>query len=719
MAESGPISLATSGGYRLLNGLLLILVLLVAGLLGWHSLTDLDIWFHLRAGQDLLAGNGFPQINTYAFTDPEHPWLNHEWLFQALTAWTAPAAPLQSGEAIGWNVLRLLLILTITSLLALGDGNLKRLRSGSSPLTTSLTALVVLVGLFLLWPRFNLRPELFSYVFFVLLVRGADAHYRRPAPQNIWQDPSLWRLGALIVIWAQCHGFAAIGPIVLLLKVLALPLERANAKAGNKSPAWGPLATWAPVMLGLVALMLTPNLWRGLLFPIRALSQLNAETADLSQTVSELVPLLKTANSLNLTLISFKAALAWGVAFAVLGWGRVSVLRVLLFGLTAAAAVASQRNIAIFGLAFVLLHTGSRGNGLNPWWQQKLRLVGRPKISPTGPLLILAVLVISTVAWWAPRIVSNDFYLSEGVGRRFGAGSTPATYPRAAARQLTAPQGQRTFANLDAAAFLLGTTEAKLFIDGRTEAYPKTRWAQYGQVRGSGPAALNLLMRNEVSAVVLALSSGAFRDLARDLMASETWHVAAADAGGVLFLTGSRDAIRSVPHLLSEAGEALLATPDTDPTRQADLCLAASDLFQLDGNPAAARRTLALGLEVRPEHPNLNHNLGNLLLAEGDYSGARKHFVQALEKNPRLAGSALNAGVCHLRLQQPEAAVKSFRRALGIDPNQVGGWVNLAVALRGLGQHDDAVSALEKALALRPGDARLQGQLQQWRRADQ
>ena len=90
MAESGPISLAISGGYRLLNGLLLILVLLVAGLLGWHSLTDLDIWFHLRAGQDLLAGNGFPQINTYAFTDPEHPWLNHEWLFQALTAWTAP-----------------------------------------------------------------------------------------------------------------------------------------------------------------------------------------------------------------------------------------------------------------------------------------------------------------------------------------------------------------------------------------------------------------------------------------------------------------------------------------------------------------------------------------------------------------------------------------------------------------------------------------------------
>ena len=60
-----------------ISGATLLMVLGMAGVLAWHSLTDLDIWFHLRAGQDLLQGGGFPQLNTYSFADPTHPWLNH------------------------------------------------------------------------------------------------------------------------------------------------------------------------------------------------------------------------------------------------------------------------------------------------------------------------------------------------------------------------------------------------------------------------------------------------------------------------------------------------------------------------------------------------------------------------------------------------------------------------------------------------------------------
>jgi len=66
------------------------LVTLLAALLAWHSLTDLDIWFHLRAGRDLLSGHGFPHVNTYSFTDTSYTWLNHEWLFQAVLARIAP-----------------------------------------------------------------------------------------------------------------------------------------------------------------------------------------------------------------------------------------------------------------------------------------------------------------------------------------------------------------------------------------------------------------------------------------------------------------------------------------------------------------------------------------------------------------------------------------------------------------------------------------------------
>ncbi len=717
MPAKDPTALPTSNSSRF-SGLLglpaVLLVLIMAGLLAWHSLTDLDIWFHLRAGNDLLAGGGFPRVNTYSFTNTQYPWLNHEWLFQILTVWTAPAEPLVADNAAGWNGLRLVLIMALTSILALGDGNLKRLRSNLIPVGVALTSLTVAVGLLLIWPRFNLRPELLSYCFLVLLIRWTEEHYRRPMPATIWRDGSLWRLFGLVLIWAQCHGFAALGPVVLFLQVATRPFDQQHGQTATRANTWTAPALWTPVLLGILALVLTPNLWRGLLFPLRALSQLSSDTADLSQTVSELVPLLETANSLSLTLWTFKISVVWGVIFSILGWRQISPLRQVLFIATILAAVANQRNIALYGLSFVLLHTGNQGLWPTLWWRRTLGTTRVPTIPPLGQTVGLTLIVASLVAWWGPKVVSDEFYLSEGVGRRFGNGSTPAVYPRSAVAALPNQQGQRTFANLGAAAFVLGTSEARLYIDGRTEAYPKAQWADYLQLRQAGPTALTMLDKERVSAVVLALGSGAFSELAANLVASPRWSVSAAGGGGVLFLNRTDDSPSPNPGVLDGAARDLLTTSESHPTRRADLCLAAAKLYQLAGSTDQAQRALQAGLDASPNHPTVNHNLGNLLMAEGNFSAALPLFQKAVQVNRRLAGSALNAGVCQLRMQQPEPAIASFRRSLAIDNSQVGGWVNLAVALRGTGRHQEAISALEKALTLRPGDTRLQGQLRQW-----
>ena len=47
---------------------------------------DGDIWWILRAGEDLLRAGAVPHVNRYSFTSPAHPWVMHEWLFGVAAA---------------------------------------------------------------------------------------------------------------------------------------------------------------------------------------------------------------------------------------------------------------------------------------------------------------------------------------------------------------------------------------------------------------------------------------------------------------------------------------------------------------------------------------------------------------------------------------------------------------------------------------------------------
>ena len=215
-------------------GILPVIIPVLTGLLlSWHSLGDLDIWFHLRAGRDLLDGQGVTSVNRYSFTEPDHPWVNHEWMFQVLAAMTGPETPppingVESPNVTGWNLMRsaltLLLLLTILG----GDRGISRLLGREGASAAAWTGVPVLAGLLLLWPRLTIRPELFSYLFFVLLVRWAEQYFRvspgrgptdGESPDGRWtalldpRRPAGLSL-LLTVVWAQFHGFASLAPLL-------------------------------------------------------------------------------------------------------------------------------------------------------------------------------------------------------------------------------------------------------------------------------------------------------------------------------------------------------------------------------------------------------------------------------------------------------------------------------------------------------------------------
>jgi len=676
------------------------MVLGLAVLLAYHSLADLDIWLHLRAGRDLLAGSGFPRVNSYSFTNPDYPWLNHEWLFQILAAGIAPTDVPPDVAADRLNIFRIILVLILSGAIWFALRRRSQRAHVAAPLSLCL-------GLLLMWPRFFVRPELVSYTLLVTLIVVVEKHFERRCPAHPWRDHSLWRIFAIVLVWAQFHGYAAVSFPLLLIAGFFQLLNKDQAR-------WSLLARFLPALVSLVALSCTPNFWHAWSYPFHALAQFQADRVDMTQTVSELVPLLKIPNALFLTIRGFQLSILWGILWIVLNFRQVPPLRILLYLVAVIAALLSERNIAIYGLTFVLLTTTYPDRRLlRPQWQEAI-LRHLPNISYRWQMTLVTVATAVVCLTWGAKVVDDTFYLGEGVGRRFGTGLTPTLYPLQTLHTLPAHQLRRTFANLDTAAFVLANSNAKLYIDGRTEAYPSERWGEYNTIKAGGARALDLLATNRVTAVILGLRSGAMLPLSRELLQSPDWRFVAADAASIIFVPTTANVATDKYSRLAAAAALIISKAHTDPTRYADTCLAAANLYTLAQQPDKALQALRQGLALRPGHPALNHNLGNILLAQNRFSEALGHFEAALARNPRQAGSALNAGVCQLRLQHPEEGIRRFEQSLAIDKNQYQAWANLAIALRSTGAWDESVSALRTAIALRPGDRRLEAQLQRW-----
>ncbi len=704
-----------------LQGIVVAAVLTVTLLLAWHPLEDLDIWFHLRAGTDQLAHGPLPAVNQYSFTEPRHPWLNHEWLFQALVHATAPHDALPSVDAAGWNLLRTALAGLLALLLVLGDGGLARLRGRADGTAAPGTGLVLLAALGLLWPRLMLRPELLSYIAIVLLVRWTEGLGTEVARDGLgalrprrWLDPRTraGRVWWLVLIWAQAHGFSSVAPLIVGIGLVGGAADgrlRRPTRAAWRAAGFGVLAM-------LVALLATPNGWQGLVFPLRAIGQFRGADADLRRTVAELTPLLASPDALHATILLFKASLIAGVLLGVTGWRRLGLLRLVLWAATAAAAFATQRALGPYAVAFALL--GLRYAPSLPQVSVPLaRLSARARLAWA---LGVATVMVAGAGLWVQGIVSDGFYLAEGVARRYGDGLAPAQYPLIAAGRLAGQPPSRVFANLGASGLLLGTTRAELYIDGRTEAYSPALWREYLEIKRGGDQALALLDARHVDRVCLAGPGGAFATLARDLLASHRWQLESAEGAGLLLrresLSPGPDAaplqeaakrselVRAARAQEQEARDGRLSA-----ARAADALLAAATLHGLAGDTGSQRTCLEQAAQRAPRHALAQHNLGNQLLAEGRFDLALERFRAAAAANRRLGGPRLNAGVCLMRLNRPAEAARWFEQATRLDSRGFEAWANLAVARNAAGDRAGALSAIDRALVLSPANARLTG----------
>jgi hypothetical protein len=175
-----------------------VLTLILVGLvfaLSRKGITDPDIWWHLHNAQFLVEHHTFMRADTYSFTVPGHPWINHEWLAEL---------PFYLGwRALGLGGIHAVMFVTL-ALIFLGILYLSYCESGHYKSSILATSFVVFLGCV----SFGPRTILFGYAYLVvLLIVLQKFRSRGNAP--------LWSLPPLFCLWANTHGSWSIGMIFL------------------------------------------------------------------------------------------------------------------------------------------------------------------------------------------------------------------------------------------------------------------------------------------------------------------------------------------------------------------------------------------------------------------------------------------------------------------------------------------------------------------------
>jgi hypothetical protein len=194
------------------RGVLLAVILAALVALSFNE-ADPDLWGHIQYGRDALTG-GLPATTTYSYIAEGYPWINHEILAELVLA--------VANDALGGTGLLLLKATFGIGVLSLMVWSAARQRTGL--LATAFVVLLAAMGLSNHW---TLRPQLFSYISFTLLLallswcfEGWEGTWQlrwpwrtpgtldesQPLVYSLFRMRFLWLVPILMMLWANAHG---------------------------------------------------------------------------------------------------------------------------------------------------------------------------------------------------------------------------------------------------------------------------------------------------------------------------------------------------------------------------------------------------------------------------------------------------------------------------------------------------------------------------------
>jgi len=291
---------------------------------------DLDLWWHLFAGETVLRTGHFIMRDPFSYTAYGLPWMDHERIAEVILAGAYLA-----GGVVGLKLFKLACAAVTFVLIALTTAE-----TDASQAIQSCVLMATAVGL---GPEIQFRPQLFTFICFSALMLLLARH-------NYGRSKRLWPVLPLMLLWANLHGGYLAGLLIFgLYGAAAIARDLAEGKNWRENAAC--FAILWPSALAMT--FVTPfglNNWRAIIRTLR-----NPMTHGLIEEWKPLITvMLPRVHHNPATAILYGVIIGLMAAFVItelLTPTLDDLPLALIAGLATIAAVAAIRNIEIAMIA--------------------------------------------------------------------------------------------------------------------------------------------------------------------------------------------------------------------------------------------------------------------------------------------------------------------------------------------------------------------------------
>lgn len=447
-----------------------------------QTLSDPDLWWHLKTGSIIVGTRSIPHADAYSYTVPGKAWVVQEWGSEVILHGLREAFGLYG--IFFWRALMLLLVYALV-------GRLLVRRMGNSIGTWVLLALVAYGGS----ANWTERPNLFSFAFMALLLLLIDR-----------RDTSIWWFVPVTIVWANLHGMVIMGIGLIGLVAAAEGLKLAFRWPGGDRVWTKRLALVTGV--SAVATLVNPR-GPGLIVHSFRLVR------DVSQVVTEWF----SPDFHELSSILFLLLLLVTITTLALHPTRPDPTDVALTLAFTVLALQAARNLAI--AAIVLGYVAAR---YLPGTFDQIRGDRRPSTA-TSPAIGVVAIVVIVVAFGL--VGGRGFPASDDLQE-----IVDPTYPVAAILALDR-QGTRLYTQDSWAGLVIDQDwpNAHVYYDTRVDLYGRERATRYARTLAAFPGWDTELDSTCTTHVLVRVNA----PLARVLQLSEAWSVERQDRRSITF----------------------------------------------------------------------------------------------------------------------------------------------------------------------------------------